>query len=105
MSVSDTYSDVSENVRVEFLGNGQVDILHVGLEALYPEIKHRYVSGETLPRGIADKISILAMATAPYPHDVPNVGTRLSQNVFWLTVEEVRDDTGKKGQAESSEDA
>ena len=54
MSVSDTYLDVSENVRVEFLGNGQVDILHVGLEALYPEIKNRYVSGETLPRGIAD---------------------------------------------------
>ena len=105
MSVSDTYLDVSENVRVEFLGNGQVDILHVGLEALYPEIKNRYVSGETLPRGIADKISILAMATAPYPHKIPSVGTRLSQNVFWLTIEGMKDDTGKKGQAESSEDA
>jgi hypothetical protein len=90
---------MSSNLRVEFLGNGQVDLMHVGLEALLPKIEDRYIYTDKLPNWVREKIAILSMANEPHPSSIPDVGTRVSQNVFWLDVngdEEIDNDTRKE---------
>jgi|TARA_R100000152_G_C6780937_1_gene214453 hypothetical protein len=90
---------MSNNLRVEFLGNGQVDVMHVGLDALLPKVKERYVYTHGLPNWVREKIAILSMTNEPHPTSVPKVGTRINQNVFWLEVngdEELDDDTRKE---------
>jgi hypothetical protein len=90
---------MSNNLRVEFLGNGQVDVMHVGLDALLPKVNDRYIYTQGLPNWVREKIAILSMTNEPHPTSVPNVGTRINQNVFWLEVngdEELDDDTRKE---------
>jgi hypothetical protein len=82
-------------IRVEFLPNGQVDILHIGMDALFPEIKDRHTYSDDLPKSIRDRLAILAMVKEPHPTTVEDVGTRINQNVFWLDVkqEDIDDNT------------
>ena len=47
---------MSSNLRVEFLGNGQVDLMHVGLEALLPKIEDRYIYTDKLPNWLRANI-------------------------------------------------
>lgn len=92
--------ETNTNIRVEFLSNGQVDVIHWGMEALFPDITDRYTFTDDLPQWLQERVAILAMTKEPWPTTVADVGTRISENVFWLDTHElereVNNDTRKE---------
>ena len=78
-----------EQVRVEFTAEGVIKVMRIGLEEAVATPLPPYQQYETakeLPAWLQERISILSITdddTQP-PPTVPDVGTRIGKNVFWV---------------------
>ena len=78
-----------EQVRIEFTADGKVVVMRMGLEETVAASLPSYQMYETsleLPVWIRKRIAVLSLTDEdidPVPH-IPNVGTRIGRNVFWI---------------------
>jgi len=78
-----------EQVRIEFTADGKVVVMRMGLEETVAASLPSYQTYETsleLPGWVRKRIAVLSLTDAdtdPVPH-IPNVGTRIGKNVFWI---------------------
>ena len=81
--------DEIEQVRVEFTADGKIVVMRIGLEetaATSLPSSQTYETSLALPVWIQERIAVLSLAdddTDPAPH-IPDVGTRIGRNVFWI---------------------
>ena len=81
--------DEIEQVRVEFTADGKIVVMRIGLEKTLAASLPSHQTYETsleLPVWIQERIAVLSLAdddTDPAPH-IPDVGTRIGRNVFWI---------------------
>jgi len=78
-----TSDDVVYRVRVA--KDGDVEVLRLGFDNVDDPDCGVYISTDTLPSWIQDKIAVLSMLSATPPtEDVPGVGRRIHPQVYWI---------------------
>ena len=81
--------DEIEQVRVEFTADGKIVVTRIGLDETAATSLPSSQTDETslaVPVWIQERIAVLSLAdddTDPAPH-IPDVGTRIGRNVFWI---------------------
>lgn len=75
---------MEETWRVQINSNGNVEVLHIGMEEVH-EPRQNYLSEAELPEWISGKLALLRMLQGEPPSVyLKGVGRRISENVFWI---------------------
>jgi len=85
-----TYGDAAHmkndsTFRVDFAKPQAIHVMCFGMEPVEPGVEGVYASQEELPEWLSEKLAVLAILPSPPPlSDVPGLGRRLSDTVFWV---------------------
>lgn len=89
-------------LRLEMRRNGTAQGMVFGVLNMYGKYKARDVDIDTLPDSVQLKLAALfCCSTEPPTQDIPEVGTRISEDTFWVYL----DDTETEWWVEKTKEA